>query len=180
MRREMAVGRCDVLVMKPARAEFSPRSVALTLLTVLLATKVVTFVVAVQYVTLGVLLGVSVASAVLGLAVIGFAIWRYAAVVAAKLDRDEGLDDELASGMILLLAGVLLMLPGILCDSLGLLLLLPWTRRYLVTRLRRRLAAPAYTTPMAQARPGSRSASGEDGQGDGPAVISLPPRRRAA
>ncbi len=177
VRREMAVGHCDVLAMKPARGGTSLRSIALAIVALLLVTKVATFLVAAQFATWAVLVGVSLGSGLLGLAVIGIAVWRYAAAVAAKLDRDECLDDDLASGLVLVLAGVLLLLPGILCDCLGLLLLLPWTRRFFVAKLRQHLAAaPVYSLPQARA---SRDSSGTAAE-DGPAIVSFPPRRRAA
>lgn len=141
----------------------------------LLVAEVVTYLVVRRFASWEVFLGVSAASGVFGLIVIAVAIWRYAAAIAVKLGRDECIDDRLASGVLLLLAGVLLVLPGIVCDCLGLVLLVPWTRRFIVTELRRCFAAASAYGPTVEA-----SEEPPIGAGEGPACISLPPRRRAA
>ena len=171
----MATGRGDVLTMKPAQGGHSLRTIGLALVALLLVAEVVTYLVVRRFASWEVFLGVSAASGVFGLIVIAVAIWRYAAAIAVKLGRDECIDDRLASGVLLLLAGVLLVLPGIVCDCLGLVLLVPWTRRFIVTELRRCFAAASAYGPTVEA-----SEEPPIGAGEGPACISLPPRRRAA
>ena len=59
-------------------------------------------------------------------------------IVARRLDQDECLDDEFSMGLLLAAAGVLLLLPGMITDLLGLALLLPATRRRIVAAISRR------------------------------------------
>jgi UPF0716 protein FxsA len=61
--------------------------------------------------------------------------WREAALAGAK--PEDGLTD----GLLVLLGGALLVLPGVISDVLGLLLLVPPVRRRVAARLRRRAEA---------------------------------------
>lgn len=54
----------------------------------------------------------------------------------ASLREGRVPEDGVLGGILMLLGAVLLITPGILTDVVGLLLLLPWTRRYLSIRLR--------------------------------------------
>lgn len=84
-------------------------------------------------------LGLVVLSAVLGIGVIrsqGAHAWQEAQRSMAQL-RDPS--RPLAQGMMLMIAGLLLILPGFLTDSLGLLLLIPPVRGLLMRRAGRRM-----------------------------------------
>lgn len=84
-------------------------------------------------------LGLVVLSAVLGIAVIrsqGAHAWLEAQRSLAQL-RDPS--RPLAHGMMLMIAGLLLVVPGFLTDSLGLLLLIPPVRDLLMRRAGRRM-----------------------------------------
>ena len=130
------------------------------------------------------LVNVSVVTAVFGVVVIGLTIARYAAVVAHRLDQDECLDDELSTGLLLLAAGVLLLLPGLISDLLGLVLLLPATRRFIVATLHQRAASaesqavPAWGYPRALhiEEPVAAAAEGEEA----PQTLAFPTKTRAA
>jgi len=78
-----------------------------------------------------------VATALLGLGVIGWASWRYGKAIAARLDDDLCLDGRLVDGPLLLLAGILLILPGLLADLFGLALLARPVRQLIVMVLQR-------------------------------------------
>jgi UPF0716 family protein affecting phage T7 exclusion len=86
-------------------------------------------------------LGLLVAAAVIGYVAAraqGLGVlrrWRDAVAVGAA--PEEGLTD----GFLVLLGGVLLAMPGVVSDVLGLLLLVPPVRRRVTARLRRRAAA---------------------------------------
>lgn len=75
-------------------------------------------------------------------------MFRYGGDVAAKLDEDENLDERLAGKLLLILAGVLLILPGFVTDILGLALLLPQTRRYLLASVKHFFASPPPFQPL--------------------------------
>ncbi len=60
-----------------------------------------------------------------------------------KLEQDELPAQELLEGMGLVVAGALLLTPGFFTDTIGFLLLLPPTRRWLVRRLAARLVVGA-------------------------------------
>ncbi|TBN40447.1 FxsA family protein [Paracoccus subflavus] len=84
-------------------------------------------------------LGLVVLSAMLGIAVIrsqGVHAWQEAQRSLMQL-RDPS--RPLAHGMMLMVAGLLLIMPGFLTDSLGLLLLIPPVRDLLMRRAGRRM-----------------------------------------
>lgn len=78
------------------------------------------------------------------------------AVVGASLTRQEGLktwwqfqeklttgafpNEELLDGLIILIAGALLLTPGFLTDTIGFILLIPGSRRVIKGRLRQRFS----------------------------------------
>ncbi len=82
-------------------------------------------------------------SGLLGLAVIRYVTAHFGHKVLSRLAASESPGPVLADGAILLIAGILLILPGIASDVVGLLLLIPWVRRQAVAWLRRRLLAHA-------------------------------------
>lgn len=84
-----------------------------------------------------------IASALLGsllLRVAGLATaWR----AREKLARGELPEQEMLEGMFIALGGGLLLLPGFISDLIGLVCLLPFSRRLLVNRLLRRIEEQA-------------------------------------
>ena len=72
----------------------------------------------------------TVVTTVAGLAVIVYYEWRWSDVVAKTLELEPGiLDCQSLERMLLLVAGVVLLIPGVLTDVLGLMLLAPQIRR---------------------------------------------------
>jgi UPF0716 protein FxsA len=167
--------------MKPAEGKRPSVAVVLALVTLLLAAEAALFVGAGHYLGWPFMLGLSSVTGVIGLVIVGLAIWRYVPAIAARLDQEECLDDRLSNGMLILLAGILLLLPGLITDLLGLILLLPWTRRFILAGLKAHFApAPVYTVPVAQ-RPQTFRADLEDSDEDELAAeANVPPRTRAA
>lgn len=82
-----------------------------------------------------------VAGSALGILVLRVAGLATAFSARAALARGELPAQEMLQGLLLALGGGLLVLPGFISDVLGLLLLLPVTRRALVNKLRRRAEA---------------------------------------
>lgn len=80
-------------------------------------------------------LGLVLASAALGVAVINRQGFHTLARVRARLAQGEAPAAEILDGTLLALAGLLLVLPGPLTDALGLLGLIPAVRGRLVQRL---------------------------------------------
>jgi len=74
---------------------------------------------------------------VLGLLVIAYASWRFGSIVAIRLDNDECLTDSSLSGLLLMVAGFMLLLPGPIIDALGFALLFPSMRSYAVKTVRK-------------------------------------------
>ena len=176
----MSHGPCNVLPMKPAEGKRPSVAAVLALVTLLLAAEVALFVAGGQYLGWPFMLGLSSVTGVIGLVIVGLAVWRYVPAIAARLDQEECLDDRLSNGMLILLAGILLLLPGLITDLLGVVLLLPWTRRLILAGLKQHFApAPVYTVPAAQ-RPETFLADVEDESGDEPASGVKLPRTRAA
>ena len=105
-----------------------------------------------------------VASALLGIAVLRLAGWQALLSGNARLRAGLSPAPELFSGFVLAIGGVLLLLPGLISDALGLLLLLPALRRWLAARLFGRMPVMA---------PGAAGAANDDtaGSGSGPVVI---------
>lgn len=60
-----------------------------------------------------------------------------------RLSRGELPEQEMLEGLLIAMGGGLLMFPGLVSDVIGLFLLLPPSRRWLVGRLRRRIEAQA-------------------------------------
>ena len=79
------------------------------------------------------------ASGLLGVAVIRYVTAHFGHRVLSRLAASESPGPVLADGAILFVAGILLILPGIVSDIVGLLLLIPLVRRQTVAWLRRRL-----------------------------------------
>ena len=126
----MSTKPVDILSISSVQKRRFPAACFIAGVFILFAAEVAVFFGASYWLGWRFLVNVSVVTGVLGLCVIGLAVVRYAAVVARRLDQDECLDDELSAGLLLLVAGVLLLLPGIITDTLGLVLLLPATRRF--------------------------------------------------
>lgn len=81
-------------------------------------------------------------------AVIGSMLLRVAGLATAlrareKLARGEAPEQEMLEGMLIAVGGGLFLLPGFLSDGLGLVCLLPFTRRMLVRRLLARMQEQA-------------------------------------
>ncbi len=72
--------------------------------------------------------------------------WR---AIQQRLARGELPDAELLDGVLVLLAGIVLVTPGLITDLLGLTLLIPPARRWVRQALRRRLAAQVTHTGAA-------------------------------
>ncbi len=176
-------GPCDVLPINMKSAEGKRPSVVVVLAVVvaLIAAEIALFFGVGRFLGWPFMLGVSGVTAVIGLIIVGLAIWRYVPAIAARLDQEECLDDRLSNGMLILLAGILLLLPGLITDLLGLILLLPWTRRFILAGLKQHFApAPVYTVSMARRSQAFGTAAEEDGEDELAASIGLPPRTRAA
>ena len=149
---------------------------------ILLVSETALFFVVSRYVSWNILLGVSALTGLIGLIVMGVAVVHYGRAIAAKLDRDESLGEELSNGLLMMLAGVLLLCPGFISDVLALILLIPQSRRHVLGVVARyfgpfnRDSSPVaqYPHPMAQA-----SAAG-DGEELPARIIKLSERTRAA
>ena len=79
-------------------------------------------------------IGLSILTAIIGTYLVrvqGFAVLMR---VRDMLDRDETPALEVLDGALLLIAGLMLILPGFLTDTLGFLLLIPPLRRLLIRR----------------------------------------------
>jgi UPF0716 protein FxsA len=74
------------------------------------------------------LLGQQFACAVLGVAVMIVGLRRYGAAILERLDSENPFDWRLTSGVILLFAGFLLVIPGLVTDAAGLALVFPPVR----------------------------------------------------
>ena len=98
--------------------------------------------------------------------------------VQSRLLAGENPGRLLADGAMILVAGVLLLTPGFLTDTIGLLLLIPAVRRWLFDRFAARLTVVAVQSrPRPRPRPGAgQTVEGEyevvrqpdDGAADGP------------
>jgi len=77
----------------------------------------------------------AVATAALGVLVILYYQWRWSEAVTKRLEAEPGLlDSESFAKMLLLVAGIMLLVPGILTDTLAVVLLVPWVRRQIAGR----------------------------------------------
>ena len=88
--------------------------------------------------------GLVLVTAVLGVAVINRQGLHTLTRVRARLARGEAPTAEVVEGTLLALAGMLLLLPGLLTDAVGLAGLVPVVRRLLVRRV---LASARMVTP---------------------------------
>jgi UPF0716 protein FxsA len=75
--------------------------------------------------------------------ILGGALLRLAGVATAlrareRLARGELPEEEMLEGLLLAVAGGLLLLPGFISDAFGLVLLLPITRRWVARKVRQR------------------------------------------
>ena len=68
----------------------------------------------------------------------GFRVWRR---WQEALQQGRVPDEGVIGGVLVLVGGVLLISPGVLTDVVGLLLLIPVTRRFVAERIRRRVDA---------------------------------------
>jgi UPF0716 protein FxsA len=85
---------------------------------------------------------------IIGSAVLGTVLLRLAGIATAlrareRLSRGEMPEQEMLEGLFMALGGGLLLLPGFISDFLGLLCLLPFTRRFIVGKVRARAAEQA-------------------------------------
>jgi len=74
----------------------------------------------------------------------GGLVWRVAGLSTAlrvreRLARGEAPEQEMLGGLLIAVGGGLLLLPGFISDVLGLLCLLPLTRRLLLAHVQRRM-----------------------------------------
>jgi UPF0716 protein FxsA len=80
--------------------------------------------------------------------------------LVAEVQRGIPPGDRLMEGALVLVGGVLLITPGVLTDLTGLLLIVPWTRRWLAPRLLRwasqRFAPHIHVQTMHPPRPQAR------------------------
>ena len=112
-----------------------------------------------------------VATAVLGTLLFRIQGMATLARVRAHLDRNEMPVGELLSGLGLLLAGVLLLVPGFITDAIGLLLFIPGLRRGLITLLIASALARGITINRMGPGPGDRSGHMPGGgPGGGPTI----------
>lgn len=80
---------------------------------------------------------------VIGTAILGSVLLRIAGVATAwrareRLSRGELPEQEMLEGLLIAVGGGLLLLPGFISDIFGALCLIPFTRRLLVGKIRRR------------------------------------------
>lgn len=80
---------------------------------------------------------------VIGTAVLGSVLLRVAGIATAwrareRLSRGELPEQEMLEGLLIAVGGGLLILPGFISDLFGVLCLIPFTRRLLVGKIRRR------------------------------------------
>lgn len=89
---------------------------------------------------LGVLaaLGLTIATGVAGIAVARTQGWRLVAKIRRDFSQGDLPVESLLDGGLLIVAGVLLLIPGLISDFFGVLLLIPWIRRLLLRLLARR------------------------------------------
>ena len=83
----------------------------------------------------GLTIGLVVLSAMLGIAILNRQGFRTLARVRARVARGEEPSAAVLDGMVLAVAGLLLLIPGFLTDVLALLALIPALRARLVRRL---------------------------------------------
>jgi UPF0716 protein FxsA len=114
-------------------------------------------------------LGLVVAAAIVGAVLMR--IQGFGAITRIRGDIDAGRDPgrEMANGLMIFLAGVLLLIPGFVTDILGLLLFLPPVRALAWRSLRDRIIVSA-TSFGGFARPGAAWSSGPTGRRRGQTI----------
>lgn len=134
-----------------------------------------------QKTTIGWTLGLVVATGVLGAALArheGLRCWRR---VGEEMDAGRLPGDALLDGLMILLAGALLVTPGVLTDLVGFALLVPMFRRILKRRLKSRLQARiGVFSPMAAGPPPTGWPTGQPTGHDeiiDSRVIDVPPEK---
>ncbi|KRW62703.1 FxsA family protein [Pseudomonas sp. TTU2014-080ASC] len=85
---------------------------------------------------------------IIGSGILGAFLLRLAGVATAfrareRLARGEMPEEEMFDGLFMALGGGLLLLPGFISDIIGLICLLPFTRRFLIGKMRARAAEQA-------------------------------------
>jgi UPF0716 family protein affecting phage T7 exclusion len=83
------------------------------------------------------------AAGLLGFSVLGLASWRYGDAIAAKLDNDACLDEQLLNGPAMMLAGLMLVCPGLITDLMALALFIPRVRRLALVAMREMAEVPS-------------------------------------
>ena len=63
-----------------------------------------------------------------------------------SIDQGQSPAFEVLEGVVIVVSGVLLLTPGFITDSIGLLGLIPWSRRYFIHRVLTRHAQQIFTT----------------------------------
>jgi len=79
----------------------------------------------------------NIATTLIGFVVIAIYLWRWSDPFARSMDADHCAplsDRHRLEGLLLLGAGILLLIPGVLTDVVGLVMLLPWVRRQIASR----------------------------------------------
>lgn len=81
---------------------------------------------------------------VIGTGIIGTAMaksqgWKIWKQISLSLNRGEMPGNILLDGLLLLIGGILLVTPGLITDSIGFLLLIPFTRTMIRTHIKKRL-----------------------------------------
>lgn len=76
-------------------------------------------------------------------ATVGYQLFRHQGLhtwrrVNEQLNQGQVPERDLVEGIVILLAGALMITPGLITDAIGLLCLLPFTRRWLIKRLAKR------------------------------------------
>ena len=88
-------------------------------------------------------IGIVIATAVVGSALLRMQGLAALAELREKLDRGGNPGPTLAHGAMILVAGVVLLTPGFFTDAIGFLLLVPPVRAFLIARLADRIVAQA-------------------------------------
>jgi UPF0716 protein FxsA len=86
-----------------------------------------------------ILLLAHLASAALGAMIIGYAFWRYGAQFVEDFSYDGVIDNQLAMRLMLVLSGFLMLISSLLTSMVGLFLLLPPVRGFVIGKIRQRL-----------------------------------------
>lgn len=96
-------------------------------------------------------IGLILFTAALGTVLIRLQGLRTIAEIRQALDRGEVPADSLVRGLLLLLAGICLLTPGFVTDTLGFLCLIPGIQNWLIERFLRHAVTTYYTRNNSQA-----------------------------